>query len=1656
MKKLLTTGALLLCSLLTSFAQFSGSGSGTADNPYKIFYKDEFNELRNCLNQEGVYYILMNDLDLSEDDWLSNNYPTQGWQPVGSTSAPFKGILDGNGKTISGFSITRTSSDYVGLFGAVEGATIKNLTLKGDIKGKAYVGSLFGSGSATVTNYTFEGTVTGTGDYVGGVGGSQSTASSTITVHATVKGVSYTGGIYGKGAGLTSASFTSQVTGTSYVGGLEGQGSGTFSSCTVVAPVTGTSSCVGGLVGYANAAITFRNNCIQQGNVRGTTSIGGLVGNAQSSFTATNCSQEGDITGSTSGSVGGLAGFVKSSFTATNCSQKGRITGNGDSVGGLVGYAYSLTANTCSQEGIITGGKYVGGLVGHTEISSTVSTATNCSQEGDITGTGNYVGGLVGCVGPFTVSYYNHEGSVSGQQYTGGSVGYASGTITLGNCTQRGNVSGTTQTGGIIGYSGSGAVTLTSCFAEGDITGSTYVGGICGQIQDPGTSSISACNFWGNISGTSQLGGVIGAITLTSPDFTATTTAGYKKGTSSENYNKTACFYNTSTPFFYKNSSSSYYSVYLENIASISEWEKVTHNIYSYHSGDFGPCTNTSAIYQVYNNIKNASASANLNVNILNCSAVGDINGTGTYIGGIVGQDISGNSVCYPLSQSKTVYYYKGDGVNTTTTPLTLKKYDQSYIASNITESYFSGNLTGTDYIGGIAGTKRNGRINNCYASGSISGRQYVGGIAGSLSKESENTNENSLNANASICTSIIGTSDVGKIYGATDGNFSVGAYGTNSENRIVPNMQFIINGIGQAHTDGEQNGTEVGISVLRRRASYFAWGWNLNDYWKIIDTESFPYKTWQAAPPTITGNLVANSTSITGNSVDGGTVYIKIGSGNWQSVTCSGTTFTLSGITPLQAGTVVQIYAKTSGKEASYINQYTVDNPGSGTEADPWKVYSANDLQGVYKAGYYKQMNDIDLTSWISANSASAGWVPVGYNGTDPVIYDGDNHKITGLWTNRTSDYTGLFSNFTQGTIRNLTVEVKTGKQVKGGNFTGIVIGRIGGGTIENVTATGNVSASNYAGGITGHIGGGTIENVTATSNVSASSYVGGIAGYTTGTILKQLSYTGQLTATGAAGGITSNCNTSTTVTDCEAKDIIIQVTGSGNSFNVGGLVGNPSSTPFDNCKVSGTITVTGSSSGIKVGGLVATNSTTITKCATNVTVSSASLQGLTAGLVAQNSGTIRQCSAAGTVTSTGTDSNAGGLVANAQASSVIEDCYSTANATGVQYTAGLVAYNYGKVRRCYASGNVSSTYYGAGLVGYNDGASAVVTNCVALGSKVEVSDQTGWGIRVIGGYKNGAPDPDESNYAWSGMQISVNGVPKRIQDNILDGQSLSDTQIKQQSTYESLSWDFTNVWRMPANGYPVLQWQPATPEVMKGDLNGDGRVRINDVVMIIDVIADPITYADMKDAADVNNDGNVRIDDCVAAIDLIAAQGSAPSQARKKVHTMLSDTDFITGAMENNLLTVSLDNEKRYTAFQMIVSVPEGMTLGEATMDEMRGAKHLAVVRDLGGGQYLVAGFSTYNKELTGSSGRLLSIVTNGQATDDIVISDIEFVTTQAEAYYLPDIAFSSTIATGINEMKNEESRMKDEIYDLQGRRVMNPTKGMYIVNGKKVNLK
>ena len=97
-------------------------------------------------------YCLMADINFDKNGAGSTS--TEGWTPIGNSSAPFKGSFYGNGHKISNFYINKTSSntDYIGLFGVVSGGSLnsfENMEIdSGEIFAKidngGYIGSLIG------------------------------------------------------------------------------------------------------------------------------------------------------------------------------------------------------------------------------------------------------------------------------------------------------------------------------------------------------------------------------------------------------------------------------------------------------------------------------------------------------------------------------------------------------------------------------------------------------------------------------------------------------------------------------------------------------------------------------------------------------------------------------------------------------------------------------------------------------------------------------------------------------------------------------------------------------------------------------------------------------------------------------------------------------------------------------------------------------------------------------------------------------------------------------------------------------------------------------------------------------------------------------------------------------------------------------------------------------------------------------------------------------------------------------------------------------------------------------------------------------------------------------------------------------------------------
>ena len=456
--------------------------------------------------------------------------------------------------------------------------------------------------------------------------------------------------------------------------------------------------------------------------------------------------------------------------------------------------------------------------------------------------------------------------------------------------------------------------------------------------------------------------------------------------------------------------------------------------------------------------------------NVINCGFVGDIDGT-NFLGGLVGlykcsAEMKGSfAVAHVIGKGNCVGGLVGEN----------NRYYYIDQYPTLTNNYFSGTVSGEEQVGGLVGHSCTGITKYCYANSSVVGTKSVGGICGKIENPSSSYYYAKLLSNVAIVSSAKATqSYVGRIYGERGSNVVIGETGTTNENKALNRAIVIMAGVAQDITDNEQNGTGVSPTTLKLKATYVAMGWDFNNIWAIQETECYPYIKSQTAPPIITSKLVSGATTVSGKCVDGGTVTLEI-DGTKQQMVSTGHEFSFT-VSPLQAGHEVRLSAVADGKEPSYYTTETVAYLGSGKEDDPYQVYTASDLTGVYRKGYFKLMNDIDLTSYINQFSPSEGWESIGREGSETIHFDGNGHKITGLWCNSTRDNTGLFSCFANGTIKNLTVETAKGKQVKGGANTGILIGKMINGTIDNCRVFGTVADGTPVGGMVGLFDGGKI----------------------------------------------------------------------------------------------------------------------------------------------------------------------------------------------------------------------------------------------------------------------------------------------------------------------------------------------------------------------------------------------------------------------------------------------------------------------------------------------------------------------------------------------------------------------------------------------------
>lgn len=240
------------------------NGLGTESSPFQINNLEDLTTLRTRVNAgklyNGRYFKLMNDINCGS------------WTGIGTYSYQFKGIFDGNNKTIT---FTQPSGgSYSGLFKTAGTATFKNLNVNCTINSAGlYSGGIVGYALGTNFLYcTASGSISGSNKRYGGITGGLVNTAGTIS-HCT-----------------SSVAITSTVSGEALLGGIAGSVEKTGSLveyCSASGNITASSGTkVGGIIGYLASGCTV-DNCTYTGTVTGSSDYGTFVG--LNSGTITNC-----------------------------------------------------------------------------------------------------------------------------------------------------------------------------------------------------------------------------------------------------------------------------------------------------------------------------------------------------------------------------------------------------------------------------------------------------------------------------------------------------------------------------------------------------------------------------------------------------------------------------------------------------------------------------------------------------------------------------------------------------------------------------------------------------------------------------------------------------------------------------------------------------------------------------------------------------------------------------------------------------------------------------------------------------------------------------------------------------------------------------------------------------------------------------------------------------------------------------------------------------------------------------------------------------------------------------------------------------------------------------------------------------------------------
>ncbi|MFV1883403.1 MAG: T9SS type A sorting domain-containing protein [Balneola sp.] len=518
------------------------------------------------------------------------------------------------------------------------------------------------------------------------------------------------------------------------------------------------------------------------------------------------------------------------------------------------------------------------GLFGFTSSTATLTNVALTSV--DITGS-TYTGGLLGLNNGTVIESYV-KGSVTGGGIVGGLIGLSQGTGTISDCYTEVTVSGTGGVGGLVGNFNGG--TMSTSYSLGSVTGGEGTGGLVGGNNSTILNSYSLASVSSNSSSGGLIGVNFGTITNTY-SAGAVSDISASGGLTGSNGTDTNSYWNTETSGKSSSSDGSgLTNTEMKAEASFSGWDFTT--IWNIDEGSSYPYlrTNTQSpspfldpLFAGGNGTKADPYQVNTPAHLNNMRFF-----TNKYFQQTAEIDIDANnpssdyynsgSGWSPIGSSSSAFsnYFDGNGYTISglfinrsgTDNVGLIGYGSSDTLINI--ALIDVNITGNNVTGALIGRGTSSTyISGSYASGKVTGSDDVGGLVGLLDTGSK------IDSSFSV-TSVSGTTNIAGLIARTANGVTVthtfagGAVsGSNGVGGLVGSNGGALTSTGN-YWDSDHSGqvssvTGTGLTTAQMKTQSSFSGWDFTNTWGMAENFSYPYLknngSLRAGGPEISGD---------------------------------------------------------------------------------------------------------------------------------------------------------------------------------------------------------------------------------------------------------------------------------------------------------------------------------------------------------------------------------------------------------------------------------------------------------------------------------------------------------------------------------------------------------------------------------------------------------------------------------------------------------------------------------------------------------------------------------------------------------------------------------------------------------------------------------